>query len=444
MGGGLPAGPAPRRVGLVSEDDRDAVRRVQAGDTEAFEPLVEKYKRKVFRLAYQVLRDQEEALDVAQEAFVKAFRALPAFKGDSAFYTWLFRITMNVALDRKRQRATRVKSLGTDDVTPEEWERTATSTDPDPEDVASGAERRERIRKGLDSLSEHHRTIIILSDIEGLQYREIAEVLGIPMGTVMSRLHHARKRLREVLGSGFALVLATLAWLLVAAGPVRAQLPPLPPPGVLPPPTAAPGAAPTQVCVYALVVYASNPPAGAARPGAPPGPPGSPPSAGLAPPPGPPGSPPSAGLPPLPGPPGSPPSGGLTPTPDLANPAAPPATGAPAPDLQTGCGQPVRLRLWVPRLQEVFQYSHYEPVSAFETRMPVGMVQRFALPGGRELEIQPLGIRRPIVRVLMRVKRGPVGELTTVMDVPPRRPALIGGLAHQNGVLIIAIRAREE
>jgi RNA polymerase sigma-70 factor, ECF subfamily len=413
MGGGLPAGPAPRRVGLVSEDDRDAVRRVQAGDTEAFEPLVEKYKRKVFRLAYQVLRDQEEALDVAQEAFVKAFRALPAFKGDSAFYTWLFRITMNVALDRKRQRATRVKSLGTDDVTPEEWERTATSTDPDPEDVASGAERRERIRKGLDSLSERHRTIIILSDIEGLQYREIAEVLGIPMGTVMSRLHHARKRLREVLGAGFALVLAILAWVLVAAGPVRAQLPPLPPPGVLPPPTAAPGA-PTQVCVYALVVYASNPPAGVARPGAPPGPPGSPPSEGL------------------------------TPTPDRMNPAAPPATGSPAPDLQTGCGQPVRLRLWVPRLQEVFQYSHYEPVSAFETRMPVGMVQRFALPGGRELEIQPLGIRRPIVRVLVRVKRGPVGELTTVMDVPPRRPALIGGLPHQNGVLIIAIRSREE
>jgi RNA polymerase sigma-70 factor (ECF subfamily) len=184
----------------VSEDDREAVRRVQAGDTEAFEPLVEKYKRKVFRLAYQVLRDQEEALDVAQEAFVKAFRALPAFKGDSAFYTWLFRITMNVALDRKRQRATRAKSLGAEDVPPEEWERTATSTDPDPEDVATGAERRERIRKGLDSLSEHHRAIIILSDIEGLQYREIAEVLGIPMGTVMSRLHHARKRLREVLG----------------------------------------------------------------------------------------------------------------------------------------------------------------------------------------------------------------------------------------------------
>jgi RNA polymerase sigma-70 factor, ECF subfamily len=398
-----PAGPAPSRVGLVSDDDREAVRQVQAGDREAFEPLVEKYKRKVFRLAYQVLRDQEEALDVAQEAFVKAFRALPAFKGDSAFYTWLFRITMNVALDRKRQRATRARSLGTEDVPPEEWERTAVSTDPDPEDVATGAERRERIRKGLDSLSEHHRTIIILSDIEGLQYREIAEVLGIPMGTVMSRLHHARKRLRETLGPGFALLLIAFASLLGAAAPARAQLPPLPPPGILPPPTT--GGAPAQeVCVYALVMFASSPAGGT--------------------------------------PPGTAPPAGLAPTPDLANPAGPPGTAPPAtPDLQSGCGHPVRMRLWVPRLQTVFQYSHYEPISAFETRMPVGMAQRFALPGGRELELQPLGIRPPVVRILARVKRGVVGEIATVMDVPPRRPALIGGLPHESGVLIIAIRA---
>ncbi len=389
----------------MSDDDREAVRQVQAGDREAFEPLVEKYKRKVFRLAYQVLRDQEEALDVGQEAFVKAFRALPAFKGNSAFYTWLFRITMNVALDRKRQRATRARSLGAEDVPPEEWERTAVSTDPDPEDVATGTERRERIRKGLDSLSEPHRTIIILSDIEGLQYREIAEVLGIPMGTVMSRLHHARKRLREALGPGFAILLVALTWLFGAAGLAQAQLPPMPPPGILPPPTVAPGGAPAQeVCVYALVMFASSPAGGTL--------------------------------------PGSPPPAGLAPTPDLANPAGPPGTAPPAaPDPQGGCGHPVRLRLWVPRLQQVFQYSHYEPVSAFETRMPVGMAQRFALPGGREMELQPLGIRPPVVRILVRVKRGAVGEIATVMDVPPRRPALIGGLPHQSGVLIIAIRA---
>jgi hypothetical protein len=321
---------------------------------------------------------------------------------------------MNVALDRKRQRTTRAKSLGADDVPPEEWERTATSTDPDPEDVASSAERRERIRKGLDSLSENHRAIIILSDIEGLQYREIAEVLGIPMGTVMSRLHHARKRLREVLGSGFALLLAALVGVLAAAPAARAQTPPLPPPGTLPPPSVTPGGPEAQqVCVYALVVYASNPPGGVARPGAP-----------------------AAGQPSMP-------QAGLAPTPDLANPPSPPG-GVPPADLQSGCGRPVRLELWVPRLRNVFQYSQYEPVSAFETRMPVGMLQRFALPGGRELEIQPLAVRGPIVRVLVRIKRGAIGEIATVMDVPPRRPALIGGLPHQSGVLIIAIRSSEE
>ncbi|MGH7265177.1 MAG: sigma-70 family RNA polymerase sigma factor, partial [Candidatus Rokuibacteriota bacterium] len=194
----------------MSEDDREVVRRVQAGDSEAFGVLVEKYKRKAFRLAFGVLRDQEEALDASQEAFVKAFRSLPRFKGDSAFYTWLFRITMNVALDRRRQRATRAKSLGAEDVPPEEWERTAVSPDAGPDEEAASAERRARIGQALQTLSEQHRSIIILSDIEGLSYREIAEVLAIPMGTVMSRLHNARKRLRQALGAGLLALLVAL------------------------------------------------------------------------------------------------------------------------------------------------------------------------------------------------------------------------------------------
>jgi RNA polymerase sigma-70 factor (ECF subfamily) len=222
----------------VSDDDREVVRRVQAGDSEAFGVLVEKYKRKTFRLAYGVLRDQEEALDVAQEAFVKAFRSLPKFKGDSAFYTWLFRITMNLSLDRKRQRVARAKSLGADDVPPEEWERTAVATDVSPDDEAASAERRARIARALDTLPEHHRSIIILSDIEGLSYREIADVLGIPMGTVMSRLHNARKRLRDALGAGFLAVLLALLLL-----PSVATAQPAVPPGTLP------GPGSPQVCV---------------------------------------------------------------------------------------------------------------------------------------------------------------------------------------------------
>jgi len=96
----------------------------------------------------------------------------------------------------------------------------------------------------------------------------------------------------------------------------------------------------------------------------------------------------------------------------------------------------------VPRLREVFGYSTYEPMSAFETTMPLGLHQRFALPGGRELQIQTLLVRAPAVRIAVRILRGPVTELSAVMDVPPRRPALIGGPPHGAGVLIIAIRAR--
>lgn len=104
----------------------------------------------------------------------------------------------------------------------------------------------------------------------------------------------------------------------------------------------------------------------------------------------------------------------------------------------------MQLTPWVPRLREVFGYSTYEPMSAFETIMPVGMTQRFALPGGRELDIRPLAIRPPIVRIAVKILRGPVTEIATVMDVPPRRPALIGGPPHGPGVLIIAIRSRAE
>lgn len=414
----------------MSDEDREAVRRVQAGETEAFELLVEKYKRKTFRLAFGVLRDQEEALDVAQEAFVKAFRSLPKFKGDSAFYTWLFRITMNLALDRRRQRVSRAKALGAEDVPPEEWERTAVATGPDPEAEAASAERRARIARALESLSENHRAIIILSDIEGHSYRDIAEVLGIPMGTVMSRLHNARKRLRETLGPGFLAVLLAVALSVAVSTPARAQgpspfgvpppvgapgpdrpAPPASPPFWTPPPVGAPTPGPTQqVCVYALVILASNEPGGT-----PAGPP----------------------LPPQVRRPGGPVQRGLAPAPGSGEESAPPVPGG-------TCGRPVQLTPWVPRLREVFSYSTYEPMSAFETIMPVGATQRFALPGGRELDIRPLAIRPPIVRIAVKILRGPMTEIATVMDVPPRRPALIGGLPHGPGVLIIAIRSRAE
>jgi RNA polymerase sigma-70 factor (ECF subfamily) len=201
----------------VDIDEAALLEQCRQGDVAAFEPLVEKYRERVWRLAYHHLRDSEEARDVAQEAFVRAWQALPSFRGQSAFYTWLFRIAMNVAMDRARQRASRGRALGTERVPEEDWERVMVDQAPSPEQRAARAEQRARIRQALATLPEHHRTIIMLSDLEGLSYREIAEVLDIPMGTVMSRLHHARKRLRAALGPLLALVLA-LAALLAPSG----------------------------------------------------------------------------------------------------------------------------------------------------------------------------------------------------------------------------------
>ena len=190
----------------------------------AFEPLVEKYRQRVYRLAYNVLRDREEAWDVAQDAFIRAYQALPNFRGQSAFYTWLFRIVMNVAADRARQRAARGRAFGTDAVPEEEWDRVMVDQRPgeeSPDQAAARAEQRARIRQALATLPEHHRTIIMLSDLEGLSYREIADVLAIPMGTVMSRLHNARRRLRDALGPLLGLIVLALVWLAPAV--VEAQ-----------------------------------------------------------------------------------------------------------------------------------------------------------------------------------------------------------------------------
>jgi len=198
----------------VDTDDAALIERCRAGDIAAFEPLVEKYRQRVWRLAYNVLRDREEAWDVAQEAFVRAWQALPNFRGQSAFYTWLFRIVMNVAADRARARAARGRAFGTERVPEEDWDRVMVDqpADATPDAAAAGAQQRARIERALATLSADHRRIVVLSDIEGLTYKEIADVLEIPMGTVMSRLHNARKRLKGALGPLLVLVLALIAF----------------------------------------------------------------------------------------------------------------------------------------------------------------------------------------------------------------------------------------
>ena len=213
----------------MDADDAALVERCRAGDVAAFEPLVEKYRQRVWRVAYNILRDREEAWDVAQEAFIRAFQALPNFRGQSAFYTWLYRIVMNVAADRGRSRGAQGRAFGTERVPEEDWERVLPDQNPGdeaPDAAAARTEERAKIMQALDTLSEDHRRIIILGDLEGLSYREIAETLEIPMGTVMSRLHNARKRLRDALGPLLLLLLAFGAlFALLTAPPLHAQAP---------------------------------------------------------------------------------------------------------------------------------------------------------------------------------------------------------------------------
>jgi RNA polymerase sigma-70 factor (ECF subfamily) len=178
-------------------DDVALVERVRAGDVAAFEPLVQKYRERVFRLARNVLRDPEEALDVAQEAFVRAFQALQSFRGQSAFYTWLFRITLNVASDRARQRAARGRAFGSERIEEVDWDRTLVDPGEAPDAAAARAEDRRRIERALESLPEHHRAIIMLSDLEGLSYREIADVLGISETNVATKISRLKQRIRK-------------------------------------------------------------------------------------------------------------------------------------------------------------------------------------------------------------------------------------------------------
>lgn len=176
--------------------DAELVRRSQAGDTEAFDQLVRRHQARTISIAYGVLGDLDAAHDAAQEAFVAAWRALGQFQGQAAFGTWLYRILRNVCLDiirKRRMRAELALDAGeTYDVGPAD-------AAPGPLAEAELDERCALVRRALASLAPHHRELLVLFDIEGMSYQEMCEVVGLPMGTVKSRLNRARHALRHQL-----------------------------------------------------------------------------------------------------------------------------------------------------------------------------------------------------------------------------------------------------
>jgi RNA polymerase sigma-70 factor (ECF subfamily) len=189
------------------EVDQQLVLRAQSGDKRAFELLVIKYQRKLGRLLSRFVRDPAEVEDVTQEAFIKAYRALPTFRGDSAFYTWLYRIAINTAknyLVAMGRRAPTSTGVDIDDA--ENFEDADQLRDTStPESELEGKEIGAAVNKAMDALPEDLRTAITLREIEGLSYDEIANVMNCPIGTVRSRIFRAREaiatELRPLLGT---------------------------------------------------------------------------------------------------------------------------------------------------------------------------------------------------------------------------------------------------
>lgn len=185
------------RKDAPAEEDR-LIALALRGRTEAYGELVRRYQDRLFNALHGFLGSPEDALDVAQEAFLSAWQALDGFKGGSRFYTWLYRIAMNLAIDlRRRHKPTGSLDLADDDAT----QPPDPAEDADPHVALERDEEVRRVRQALLAVSEEHRMVLILKDFEGMKYEEIAEVLSVPIGTVRSRLHRARLDLRHVLES---------------------------------------------------------------------------------------------------------------------------------------------------------------------------------------------------------------------------------------------------
>ena len=192
----------------AAEDKTDVelVQRAQGGDVRAFDALVTKYRGRVYAMTHTLVQNESDAWDLAQEAFVKAWRALPSFKLDSSFYTWLYRIAHNCAYDMLRKR--RIDSAGEFDDNradhhPDPTAEAVPHHLPRPDKALSNAELGSRIQAAIGQLSADHRTVVLLREVDGLQYDEIAKITATSVGTVMSRLFYARKKLQDMLKDAY-------------------------------------------------------------------------------------------------------------------------------------------------------------------------------------------------------------------------------------------------
>ena len=182
-----------------SEQDKRLILRAQAGDSGAFRLLVERHQRRVFAIALGLVRDEQDAREIAQEAFLRVHKGLAQFHGGSSFFTWLYRIVTNLSIDLMRKPSRREAELHFALEVDEGESPLLPASDADPYDVVRRGQLSLRIQAALEQLPPYHRGVILMREVEGMSYEEMAEAMQVSKGTIMSRLFHARKKLQRAL-----------------------------------------------------------------------------------------------------------------------------------------------------------------------------------------------------------------------------------------------------
>lgn len=185
---------------MTKEEDLALIKRAKQGDESAYRVLLKKYERSVFTICLRMVRNREEAEDLAQDAFVKVFSMLERYNPTYAFSSWLFKITSNLCIDSLRKR--RIEGVSMDEPVQSdsgEYVRQYESEEDDPETVAIKRERAGHLMEAIDRLPTHYKLMVLLRHQEGLSYEEIASTVGVPLGTVKARIHRARQMLRKLL-----------------------------------------------------------------------------------------------------------------------------------------------------------------------------------------------------------------------------------------------------
>lgn len=192
-----------------AEEDRALITKAQGGDRAAFRQLVERHQRRAFAIALHLVRDENDARELVQDAFLRVYKSLPSFQGGSSFFTWLYRIITNLSIDLIRKPGRKAQDLDdarfdSDDASEADFPFISRVDGADPGDVVRRKEIAARLAAALEALPPYHRGVIVMREVDGLSYEEMAEAMGVSKGTIMSRLFHARQKLQRALADCYA------------------------------------------------------------------------------------------------------------------------------------------------------------------------------------------------------------------------------------------------